>query len=169
MRARRGACRNALSVNVFRSQTPTSGSHFASHFGSGFGAIGYHSIAYKHGVTYWARIRTHSIVLVLVNVRFAGMSARRQATHATYTVRRAASDPPRDRSHPERVQTGYLYRYLHPCVYRGLPQYEVPVQGTRPPSRSRFHTTRSSVHGRAAAGRAGGPWRFVWRVGRDVW
>ena len=64
-----------------------------------------------------------------------------------YTVRRAASDPPRDRSHPERVQTGYLYRYLHPCVYRGLPQYEVPVQGTRPPSISARFRTR---HGPAS-------------------
>ena len=88
--------------------------------------------------------------------------------NATYTVRRAASDPPRDRSHPERVQTGYLYRYLHPCVYRGLyrsTRYRYRVHDRR---LSRFHTTRSSVsvHGRAAAGRAGGPWRFVWRV---VW
>lgn len=168
MRARRGACRNALSVNFFRSQTPTSGSHFASHFGSGFGAIGYHSIAYKHGVTYWARIRTRSIVLVLVNVRFAGMAARADKRQCDIyrpprRVRPAARPQPPGAG-PDRLP---LPVPTPVCVPGPIPQYEVPVQGTRPPSFTVSHDTVQRERPRSR-GRRPGRWAVALRVARCV-
>ena len=166
MRARRGACRNALSVNFFRSQTPTSGSHFASHFGSGFGAIGYHSIAYKHGVTYWARIRTRSIVLVLVNVRFAGMSARRQAT-----MRHIPSAAPR----PTRRATAATRSGSRPVTFTGTytrvcTGAYTAVRGTGTGyTTAVFHGfTRRTVQRPRSRGRRPGRWAVALRVARCV-